>query len=78
MLPVTRMIGRTVQRLAFPRRGERQSPLLGGEGWVRTVVKLTFDGRLQRLAHRKELGNGGATNPGDKAPSRVKSICGLI
>jgi len=38
------MIVQPTQRPVFQRRGERQSPLLGGEGGVRTVVKPTFDG----------------------------------
>jgi hypothetical protein len=36
------MVVRTDQRRFFQGRGERASPLLGGEGWVRTVVKSKF------------------------------------
>ena len=49
--------------LGYSRRGERQSPLLGGEGWVRTVVKLSFAGG-HKDGHVQGLGNGGAMKPG--------------
>ena len=39
--------------LVFPRTRGTAEPSPGGEGWVRTVVKLTCDGRLQRLAGGK-------------------------
>ena len=60
MLSTARMIARPIPRRIFPRNGERQSPLLGGEGWVRTVVKPILGGSRQSLAFSKEPGNGGA------------------
>ena len=50
---------------------ERQSPLLGGEGWVRTVVKLTFGGRHKWLvATERSAGRCPAGRSGPAAGGR--------